>query len=642
MDVLNRHDNYTETKLINSNESRKMIMIQKHPLLSILPILLITMSSYASATKVNWYDWNKAAFEQAKKEKKMILINVGMEGCAACARMDKFTYDDQSVADIINKYFIPIAVDSEARPDIGERYSDWAWPATAFLSPDAVQVFAMAGNRFPRNFIPILNDLIDKQTKGILKPDPNSPYAAPPKPVKTALDDIRNQIRNQLDRNLNESNGGWSNSAVNMEYSGSRLRHLLFRSHLYGMQNLEKIALKTVDNYVRSIDPVWGGAYEVVFHQNAKVPQRFEKIRAIPEKRISSQANAISGFALAYQLTKDEKYRKAMKSMSSFLHNWFTSPKGLFYTNQKSEPIEFPDNLQMQDYWVIEDDAKRRALGIPPIDHATYTDQNGEMISALVLAFEAFSDPRYKAMAERAAKELLRTRTHKDGWMINAQLNNRVVNDARMRPYDITQRPYLSTQAKFGQALLDLYRINGNSELLIAAQRIADAMIDQLGDSENGGFWGAPLDDVSALIAPRKPIEDNGSAISFLYDLSVYVKEPKYEEIARLAAQGISDPSILRREGKITAHLGLGLEKLSAEYVEFSIVGDENDPAARALYQAANHVYHPRKIVHFEKPGRYPKKDFAAAYICNPNRCSVPLKTPEEVVKVAESYRSPQ
>ena len=604
-----------------------------------LPIFLLLVHSLSYANKVHWHPWDKSTFDKANKENKLILINVGMEGCAACARMDKFTYDDQRVADIINKHFIAIAVDSEARPDVGERYSDWAWPATAFMTPKAVQVFAMAGNRFPRNFIPILNDLIDKQKNGTLKPDPNSPYAAPPKPVKTPLDDVRNQIRNQLDNNLNEQKGGWSRSSVNMEYSGSRLRHLLFRAHLYNRADLQSIGLKTVNRYIHSIDPVWGGAYEIIFHNDVQVPQRFARLGAIPEKRITSQANAITGFALAYQLTKDEKYRMAMQSMLPFLNNWFTSSKGLFYSNQKSEPIDFPDHLEMQDYWVNDTDAKRRALGVPPVDHAIYTDQNGEMISALTLAYEAFDQPLYIQMAKRAANQLLQTRLHQDGWIINADLNSRVVKDKRMRPYDTDHRPYLSTQAKFGQALLDVYRVDGDLQWLTAAAGIGDALLEQLEDKQSGGFWSAPPTELAALVPPRKPIEDNGSAIYFLYDLSVYSKKEKFELAARRAVPAIADPTILRREGKITGYLGLALEKLSAEYVEFSIVGYQDDPNAQALFKAAKQVYHPRKIVHYEKPGRYPKKDYATAYICNPNRCSLPLKTQAEIFKVALDYR---
>ncbi len=93
------------------------------------------------AADIDWHHWELAAFEAAKVQDKVILLSVGMEGCAACARMESITYTDPGVIDLINQHFIAIEVDAEARPDIGERDSDWAWPATIFMAPDATHLF---------------------------------------------------------------------------------------------------------------------------------------------------------------------------------------------------------------------------------------------------------------------------------------------------------------------------------------------------------------------------------------------------------------------------------------------------------------------------------------------------------------------
>ena len=101
----------------------------------VLVLLFFNLAGYGSAKaaeEIHWYDWGAEAFDAAARQNKLILVNVGMEGCAACGRMEHITYQDEAVIRRINASFIPIAVDSEARPDIGERYSDWAWPATAY------------------------------------------------------------------------------------------------------------------------------------------------------------------------------------------------------------------------------------------------------------------------------------------------------------------------------------------------------------------------------------------------------------------------------------------------------------------------------------------------------------------------------
>jgi uncharacterized protein YyaL (SSP411 family) len=192
--------------------------------------LLGLLASAASAAEIDWQHWDLAAFERAKAQNKVILLSVGMEGCAACARMDSITYTDPAVIKRINRDFVAIEVDAESRPDIGERYSDWAWPATIFMAPDATQVLALRGNRLPRNFIPILDDIIAKHESDQLTPDPRSPYAAPPSPAETDLSRTRDDLRAQLDRSLNRQYGGWSKRGIGGEQSGARLRHLYLRA----------------------------------------------------------------------------------------------------------------------------------------------------------------------------------------------------------------------------------------------------------------------------------------------------------------------------------------------------------------------------------------------------------------------------
>ena len=114
----------------------------------VLLIIFLLPGLAAAASKmhqsgIDWQDWSAEAFEQAERENKIILLNVGMEGCAACYRMDTITYADEDVMRLVNDHFVTIAVDSEARPDIGERYMDWAWPATIFMAPDTTQVLAV-------------------------------------------------------------------------------------------------------------------------------------------------------------------------------------------------------------------------------------------------------------------------------------------------------------------------------------------------------------------------------------------------------------------------------------------------------------------------------------------------------------------
>ncbi len=619
------------------------------------PVLLLAAAILASITAtvnaatesssthgIAWKDWTIAAFDLAKTQDKIILVNVGMEGCAACERMERLTYADPAVIQLINEHFIPIAVDSEARPDIGERYSDWAWPATIFLAPDTTQVLAVRGNRVPRNFIPILEDLIKKQVAGALEPDPKSPYSAPPQPQETELTLIRDSVRKQLDRSLNKHYGGWSSNGIGGEQSGSRLRHLYLRAHMYNDNDLLATALKSSAGYIANLDPVWGGVYSHSFPAGLEnIPAKFARIRAIPEKRISAQSNAIVGFAIAYQLNGDERYVQAMRQMHTFMTDWFMAPDGTFYTNQRAEPPNLPEGMESGDYWALATDHERRKYGTPPIDQAVYTDKNGEAIAAYVRAWEAFGDDVYLQVAVRAANTLLQKRSDAAGWIVQAAATRDMNGYQRLRPLDDKPRPFLNAQAWFGRGLLALYRATGDAQWLQQAISVGDATLLALEDKKLGGFYATSVDETASIIAPRKSLEANGAAAQFFYDLWVYSKQDRFAAVPERTLRAVAQPSIIRREGKITGELAMALEKVTASYVEFSVVGESTLPAAQALYKAGQQAYHPRKLLHFEEPGRYPARKNPAMYICNPDMCSVPIEDPAQVNTQAAAFRGP-
>ncbi|MEM1531836.1 MAG: DUF255 domain-containing protein, partial [Nitrososphaerota archaeon] len=71
---------------------------------------------------VNWHPWGEEAFKRAKEEDKPILLSIGYSACYWCIVMEKETYDNQEVAELINENFIPIKVDREELPEVDEVY----------------------------------------------------------------------------------------------------------------------------------------------------------------------------------------------------------------------------------------------------------------------------------------------------------------------------------------------------------------------------------------------------------------------------------------------------------------------------------------------------------------------------------------
>jgi uncharacterized protein YyaL (SSP411 family) len=227
-----------------------------------------------------------------------------------------------------------------------------------------------------------------------------------------------------------------------------------------------------------------------------------------------------------------------------------------------------------------------------------------------------------------------------DGWIAQTGVSVRLETDQRIRPVPSARGPYLMTQARMGIALLDLYGASGDLVWLQAARNLAQAMVVALHDKTGGAFV-ATVVGANEPFPAKKPLEANALAARFLYDLSVYDKTPELAQLAEAAMQVVAVPELVRREGKVTAETGLMLELLASGYVEISVVGVPEDPAALALFAAARQSYHPRKLLHFEAPVQYPDAEQASVYICNPDFCTTPMVEPDEIAIALQDFVAP-
>ena len=71
---------------------------------------------------VNWYPWSSEALNLSKNENKPIFLSIGYSACHWCHVMEKESFENNKVANILNKHFISIKVDREERPDIDSIY----------------------------------------------------------------------------------------------------------------------------------------------------------------------------------------------------------------------------------------------------------------------------------------------------------------------------------------------------------------------------------------------------------------------------------------------------------------------------------------------------------------------------------------
>lgn len=128
---------------------------------------------------VNWMPWGEAAFEKAKRENKPLLISIGYSACHWCHVMEHECFEDEQVADLMNRYFVNVKVDREERPDVDQLYMNavqlmsgrGGWPLNCFILPDGRPIYG--GTYFPKptwmNVLEKIHQLVNEENKDVLE-----------------------------------------------------------------------------------------------------------------------------------------------------------------------------------------------------------------------------------------------------------------------------------------------------------------------------------------------------------------------------------------------------------------------------------------------------------------------------------------
>jgi len=104
---------------------------------------------------VDWWPWCPEALALAKQEDKPLFVSIGYFACHWCHVMARESFEDPETASLLNRYFVPVKVDREERPDIDDIYMEatialngsGGWPMSVFCLPTGEPFFA--GTYFP-------------------------------------------------------------------------------------------------------------------------------------------------------------------------------------------------------------------------------------------------------------------------------------------------------------------------------------------------------------------------------------------------------------------------------------------------------------------------------------------------------------
>src|SRR5580692_2383304 len=120
----------------------------------------------ADNSVVVWQPWSDAAFAQAAREHKFVLLDLEAVWCHWCHVMDAESYHHPQVIALPNQRFITVRVDQDSRPDLASRYEDYGWPATIVFAADGSEIVKRRGYIPPDEMRAMLQAIIDDPTPG--------------------------------------------------------------------------------------------------------------------------------------------------------------------------------------------------------------------------------------------------------------------------------------------------------------------------------------------------------------------------------------------------------------------------------------------------------------------------------------------
>ena len=582
-------------------------------------VLLITashiapaMASAAGKSLIDWQSWSDDVFVMAERENRLVLLNLEAVWCHWCHVMDQETYSDPAVAETIRRYYLPVLVDHDARPDLANRYREYGWPATIMFSSQGTEIVKRAGYIAPDRFNRLLLAIVEDPT-----PERNAIRSRPEQFAGSAFvsEELRKQLIDKHLKSYDWEQGGFKSQIKSLDRD--MVEYAMSMAAL-GDETEEKITRQTIEASFALIDPAWGGVYQYSTYGRWDNPH-YEKIMA-------SQAGYLRIYALAYAQWGDPKYLQAAEAVERYLHDFLTTPEGAYYTSQDADLIQ---GQKATDFFALRDQ-ERRALGVPRIDKHIYSRENGWAIEALATMYEVTGEPKYLTQALRAAN-----------WI----RNNRSLPGGGFR-HDKSDSggPYLADTLNMGRAFLQLYRATGERRWLRAAADAADFIGEHFRQQGAGFLAGASGNNP---VGPVPHIDENVSVIRFFNLLARYTGDLGYRRLAEHGMRYLAIEDVALRRIEESGVLLADLE-LSMDPAHYTVIGPKSSALSLQLYDVALRESGWYKRIEWwdvaegplpNEDIKYPVFDKPAAFVCTNSRCSIPAFEPGAYKELIDRIR---
>ena len=306
---------------------------------------------------VQWHEWGTEAFARAAGEDKPILLDIGAVWCHWCHVMDRESYEDPGLAEVINQNFIAVKVDRDERPDVDTRYQaavaaisgQNGWPLTAVLTPEGKPFFG--GTYFPRDdrygrpgFERVLRSMVDawktrreevmESAGSVVEAiEYNESFAG--RAGNLSMSIVDKMVVSALEK-FDRHHGGFGSQPKFAHPSAIDL--LLDVATRTGNEAAREAAVVTLQKMAQ------GGVYDHLgggFHRYS-----VDEAWVVPhfEKMLYDNAELLKNYVHAFQSYVDPEFARVAKDIIRWMDAWLTDrERGGFYASQDAD-IDLDDD----------------------------------------------------------------------------------------------------------------------------------------------------------------------------------------------------------------------------------------------------------------------------------------------------------
>lgn len=298
---------------------------------------------------VNWYPWSDEAFNMAKRQDKPVFLSIGYSTCHWCHVMEKESFEDEEVAEILNKYFISIKVDREERPDIDQIYMTFSqvstgqggWPLNVFLTSDRkpfyVSTYLPRRSRYGNpGIIDVLlgieSQWREKQEEMIQSANKMTDLLNDLEKRKEESDLKRTiffDAYDFFDESFDDRFGGFGNAPKFP--TPHHLLYLLRCYHAFNQLDALVMVEKTLQQMYR------GGIFDHIGYGFSRYSTDEQWLVPHFEKMLYDNALLIMVYAEVYQATGNELYRKIAEKTITYVNRNLRSAEGAYFCAEDAD-----------------------------------------------------------------------------------------------------------------------------------------------------------------------------------------------------------------------------------------------------------------------------------------------------------------